>query len=231
MQPSQQNHNRNLIAVLFVSLAARFLVDVRADDGYQWQAHDVAMHISVVSLVGLVAWLLPFRMLAAKCVVFAWLGFELLPLVESVFRLVDIESPPYTISFQCAVSASMAGWYFLRSYKASGDALDEKNLFICRLKPRSAQDVLLAMAGEGGLGSVAIYYQKQFWHYSHGVLVKDFGFKRRSRYVAVSSGVPDAMTIRILDGMVGSKWSVFKNCITMLYATAKTGAPLFKHWR
>lgn len=231
MRPNPQKLSRNLFAVLCVSQLPRLLCDALADDAHQWQAHDMAMHLCVLMLVGFVAWMIPYQRIAGKCIAFAWLGFELVAAIESAFRMADFDPVDYLISVQCGVAVVLACWYLSRSYAVAGDALDNTHLFICRMRPRSAQDVILAMLGRGGLGGVAIYYKNQFWQYKHGLLVKDMAFRNAGRYVTFKSGIPEQMTIRILDNMVGSKWSPIRNCITMLYATAKLGAPLFKHWR
>jgi hypothetical protein len=231
MRPDLQNLPRNLFVVLCASQLPRLLCDALADDAHQWQAHDAAMHLCVSLLVGFAGWMIPYHRIAAKCIAFAWLGFELVSMVESVLRLFDFNPLDYVISIQAGAALMLAIWYLSRSYAVAGDVLDDTHLFICRLRPRSAQDVIMAMLGRGGLGGVAIYYRNHFWQYKHGILVRENGLKNAARYVAFKSGIPEAMTIRILDNMVGSKWSPIKNCITMLYATAKTGAPIFKHWR
>jgi hypothetical protein len=231
MRPNLQKLSRNLFVALALSQLPRFLVDALAADSIQWQAHDAAMHLSVCALVALVAWMIPYQSIAAKCAALAWLGFELVPMVESVLRLLDISPIVHMIAIQCVAALALPVWYLRRTGAAPGDVLDDTHLFICRIKPRTPQDVILSMLGRSPLGGVAIYYRRQFWHYKRGVLVKEFAVRRLDRYVPTRSGVPPIDIIKRLDEMVGSRWSVFKNCITMLYATAKYGAPIFNHRR
>lgn len=228
MKPSKKNLLRNLAVVLIASQASRLLVDALAADGYQWQWHDVAMHATVCALVWFVFWVLPYERIGAKCAALTWMGFEIVPLAESVLRAFDVETLPYTIAWQCAVALVLAVWYLRRSCDFTGDQINDSHVFICRLRPRGIQDLILAMLGKSGLGGVAIYYKRQLWHYRRGVLVKEYGFRQHHRYVPINAGLPSALTIRTLDELVGTRWSPLRNCLTMLYATVKFGAPLLR---
>lgn len=218
---------RSLFACLLLSQLSRLLAESLAPKGFQWQWHDASMHLAVCLLVGMIAWMVPYRRIGVKCMALAWLAFEIISLMESALHAGGIPSPAYILKAQVALAILLSAWYLMRAPWPTGDTLDDAQLFVCRLKPKCVQDVLLAMMGRAALGGIAIYCRGYLWHFQHGVLVKSRGFSRRYRYVAFALGVPAASTIATLDSMVGARWSPVRNCVTTLYAAVKFGRPLF----
>lgn len=223
----RQSHlARNLFLCLLASQLSRLLLLVLAAKGYQWQTHDLAMHISQCALILLVFSLISYQQVAAKCIGIAWLGFEIIPLIEAAVRIFIVRENPYVIVAQAVMAITFATWYACRSYSHVSDELDDTHMFICRLKPRGLQDVLLALL-PSGLGGIAVYYKGQLWHYRHGIM-QVTEFKNQQRYVIGKVGLPNPEAIEELNKLKGTKWAAHKNCLTTLYPIAKWGSPLFR---
>ena len=223
---SQKNLSLPLMTALALSLLFRLLAGALTLDGHQWQSHDAAMHFNSCLLIAFIVWMLPYKNMAAKCASSAWLGFEFASFFESLIQLFDIVIDHRIMLWQCSASIVFAMLYCIRSCFHVGDDINDRDLFIMRLRPRSAQDFIMSMFNCSGLGGIGIYYNRQFWHYKNGRIVKECALLGRCRYVPIRQGVPAQLTIAALDSMVGSKWSITHNCITMLYWTVKRGKPL-----
>lgn len=221
---SKKNLLRNLFLLLLLSQLSRLLAGILTAKGYQWQMHDVSMHLSVCFLIWFIFSALPYRELAAKCMLIGWLGFEFMALCMSITNVFGISMTTYPMSFQCVIAALVSALYAARTYSHVSDELDDVNIFLCRLKPRSLQDLLLAMM-PSGLGGIAVYYQGTFYHFHNGVMEAG-EFLHQNRYVVQRAGIPKPGAIQELDKLKGQKWAAHRNCLTTLYPIVKMGRPI-----
>lgn len=185
-----------------------------------WALHDCIMHASLSLSVWVLILAVPYRNTAAKCILFAWFGYEFIQFIQSVFLLFAIKLTSYPRTIETIVAAILASWYFFRSYDLTSDPIDDDHLFILRLRPDGLQDTIIAMCSFLPFGGMAIAYKGQIWRYRQGKLVKS-KFTDNSRYFAIRGRIPHDSTIWQLDELVGTKWSLRKNCFTTLGSIAR----------
>jgi hypothetical protein len=185
------------------------------------------MHADVCMLVFMLMLAIPYKNVTAKCISLAWLGFEIIPLIESICKILEITVNFYPVALQSIMAIAFCFWYSIRPSQEKNIDLDDVHIFLCRLKPRCVQDIILAMIGKSALGGVAVYYQGNLWQYKRGFLVRT-RLINKARYVISQAGIPANTTITHLNEMIGTKWTLRENCITTLYAAVKLGYPLFR---
>lgn len=226
MKPNRKSLSRRLILPLMLANpAGRLLADRLSSGATAWAVHDAVLHFHLTSCLWAVFVLIGYRHTRLKCAVLAVFAFELYAAVESTANAVWPQIGGLGLPLHAALTSLTLTWYLFRTYNPSSDTLTDSDLFICRLRPRSAQDLFLAMFGKSALGGVALYYRGQMYHYSRGVLVKTSP-GNLSRYVTRRAGVPTSQQLQYLETLVGERWTLTRNCMTQLYPLAKIGRPL-----
>ena len=124
---NQPHHNqpttKRLMLALLLSLAARFLLGSLARDGYGWQAHDLAMHFNSCLLIVFIAAIIWHRDKYSKYLACAWLGFELISMVESFFTLFKMPRIDNLAGWQLFASCIFCTWAYIESRQGSDGEL------------------------------------------------------------------------------------------------------------
>ena len=226
----QQRPKRKLIVLLCLVVACltNHLLSARlTPDGLKWQAHDAEMHINLVLAIAYCIYVTSYREIDKKCALFAWLGFEIVSMFQSIIFVFGISISRNILPFEILASVFFVYFYAFRSYSHKSDEIDDEHIFLCRKKPKTVQGVLLSMLTPSAMGGVGVFYKGSIYHFSAGVLTKN-RFTNNDNYVVTRLYRPTITTIDKLEGLIGTKWTIRQNCLTVLLWTAKTGSPLFR---
>lgn len=78
---------------------------------------------------------------------------------------------------------------------------------------------ILALLNKYELGSYGLYYNGNYYHYRHGILVKDSKRllqAKKENFVIIKSKSYDKETISKIEQLVGTRWSIVNNCFTRI---------------
>lgn len=224
MRNRAQNQNRAvriLLSVVLAALVSRHLLAVfpdRASD-FVWYAADVLRAVSMAATIGLCATLTPWRMLRLKCLLAALCGYYISDaIVSASWYAWSFPSPIAAFVIQGAGFLLAGIYYWHRSYDQPSDHLEHGYLFSVRHIPSNAQDFLISMSGlYGPDGGYSLYANGYLYKFSGGQLIR----RKVSTLPAISYHVTrgaklDPALISRLDSMIGMRWSLNKNCLTVL---------------
>ena len=209
------NLSRLAPAALMLALVCNRLANVLAPDDMVWRLHDVTLSACFACAALWAVQLVPYASLRIKCAGAVVAGAAVVDLSCVVLSLPGYW---YWLVAQLFAGIGLASFYFLRSYDQPSDDLDDDHLFCLRAKPESLQDFLIAMLGlYGPNGGYSLYADGVLYRYQRGELVaKSYRSLPLIRYqVTRGRPVTDSM-IRELQFLVGSKWSLRQNCLTVL---------------
>lgn len=204
---------------LIVLVLGEFFISLIPVPGdYAWYTHDVLTHTRLAVLAFLLASYVPYRQLALRCAV-TWyaLAETLHALAELCWYFTDTYLP-YVDGLRVALAMVVLVWYVRRRYDLPSDPLDGRHVFLVYSKPRSVQGWLLAMAGKP-VGGLSVYCRGFWYHYKHGVFVKsELGqlSTRLHSHVIIKADSCDDKFITIINDLVGTRWSILHNCMTVL---------------
>lgn len=211
-----QNHLKKLApAGLMLALALNRLVNVLASDDMVWRLHDVTLSACFAFAALWAVQLVPYSSLRIKCAAAVVAGAAFVDLACVVANLPGYW---YWLVAQLFAGIGLAFFYFLRSYDQPSDTIDDAHLFCLRSKPESLQDFLIAMLGVyGPSGGYSLYANGTIYRYRRGELTAKTcaGIPPLRYNVTRGSPITSAM-IRELQFLVGSKWSLRNNCLTVL---------------
>lgn len=219
-----QNQNRVvriLLSVVVVQLAIRHLLPALPDlaTDLVWYVADTLRAVGMAVTIALCATLTPWHMLRLKCLLAALCGYYISDAVLCVaWYGWQIPSIPISSGIQ-GLSFLLAGiYYWHRSYDQPSDHLEHGYLFSVRHIPSNTQDFLISMSGlYGPDGGYSLYANGYLYKFSCGQLIR----RKVSTLPAISYHVTrgaklDPDLISRLDSMIGMRWSLNKNCLTVL---------------
>lgn len=223
--PNQQR-NQNLAVKLLLSIVVAQLVirhllpalpELATDT--VWYVADVLRAVGMASAIALCATLTPWHMLRLKCLLAALCGYYMSDAALCIaWYGWQIPSIPISSGIQ-GLSFLLAGiYYWHRSYDQPSDHLEHGYLFSVRHIPSNAQDFLISMSGlYGPDGGYSLYANGCLYKFSDGQLIR----RKVSTLPAISYHVTrgaklDPDLISRLDSMIGMRWSLNKNCLTVL---------------
>lgn len=193
---------------------------VSLSDEAAWYFEDIKQRGTIAALAWCMTMLCSYRQLPLKC----------LSALTSCYSTADVVTWPvwmwwpavYDITplFTTAVAASLAVWYYRRSYRWPSDPICTGWVYVVRRKPSSPQDLLLAMTGRQPLGGVSVLADGCVWGFRHGVVSRHTGIPDGSKYVIMRTKRADEATIQTLKALEGSRWSLTHNCMTVLLPVA-----------
>lgn len=210
-----------LLPMLMAQLVIRHLLpalpDLAAD--FIWYASDVLRAVGMATALGLCATLTPWRMLRLKCLLVALCGYYMSD-AALCLTWYAWQTPSILVSsaIQGASFLLAAIYYWQRSYVQPSDDLKDGYLYCVRHIPFSPQDFLISMSGMyGPNGGYSLFANGYLYKFSGGRLVR----RKVSTLPAISYHVTrgeqlDSALISRLDGMIGMRWSLNKNCLTVL---------------
>lgn len=212
---------RLLLSVVVVQLVSRHLLPalpgLAAD--LVWHVADVFRAVGMAAALGLCATLTPWHMLRLKCFFAALCGYYISDIglciswyawqFPSLTAMSIIQGSGFLIA---------AAYYWRRSYDQLSDELAPGYLYCVRHIPSNTQDFLISMSGlYGPDGGYSLFANGYLYKFSNGRLVR----RKVSTLPAISYHVTrgaklDPDLISRLDSMIGMRWSLNKNCLTVL---------------
>jgi hypothetical protein len=219
--PSQSKAARLLLLVVVAALVSRHLLAVLPDQAssFVWYATDTLRAVGMSATLAMCAMLTPWRMLRFKCLLAALCGYYISDAVVCfTWYAWHFPSPMLMVIIQGLGFIAAAGYYFWRSYDQPSDDLEDGYLYSVRHIPSNAQDFLISMSGlYGSDGGYSLYANGYLYKFSSGHLAR----RKVSSLPSISYHVTrgdklDPDVIARLDSLVGLKWSLNKNCLTVL---------------
>jgi hypothetical protein len=219
--PNQSRAVKLLLLTVLAALVSRHLLaafpDQEAD--FVWYAADVLRAVGMFASIGLCVTLTPWRMLRLKCLLAALCGYYISDMIVSAtWYAWGFPSPIPAMVIQGLGFILAAAYYFWRSYEQPSDSLESGYLYCIRHIPSNAQDFLISLSGlYGPDGAYSLYADGYIYKFASGQLVR----RKVSTLPAISYHVTrgdklDPDILARLDGLIDMRWSLNKNCLTVL---------------
>lgn len=163
--------------------------------------------------------LCPWTNLRLKCLLAALAAYYASDIVLCLlWYALGVPSPLITLLVQGGVFLGAALIYAMRSYQMPSDELKPGYLYCVRKIPSNTQDMLISMATSYGPdGAYSLYIDGHVYKFAAGRLVKRKVSQLPSNsYHVIRGGKIDQKLKDRLDSLVGIKWSLKKNCLTVL---------------
>lgn len=203
------------------ALGSRHLLALLPDQAasFAWQTSDVLRAIGMSAALGICVTLTPWRMFRFKCLIAALCGYYISDVIVcATWYAWDFPSPTSMVIIQGASFMAAAAYYWRRSYDQPSDPLEPGYLYCVRHIPSNTQDFLISLSGiYGPDGGYSLYGNGFLYKFSSGRMVR----RKVSSLPAISyhvtrGSVLDPDLIAQLDGLIGMRWSLNKNCLTVL---------------
>lgn len=209
-----------LLVVMLVCLARHLLALLPGPDAdLAWYAADVLRAIGMSAALALCATLAPWRMFRLKCLFAAICGYYISDaIICASWYALNFPSPIVSAIIQGVSFVVVASYYWRRSYDQPSDPLMRGYLYCVRHIPANTQDFLISLSGiYGPDGGYSLYANGFLYKFSSGRLVrrKVSSLPAISYHVTRGAKLDDALISR-LDSMIGMRWSLNKNCLTVL---------------
>lgn len=210
-----------LLLVVLAALVTRHLLPAlpALESDLVWKSLDVFRAIGMAGALGLCATLIPWRALRFKCLIAALCGYYISDaIVCATWYIWHFPSPISALIIQGLGAIAAFSFYWWRSYAQPSDYLEHGRLFCVRHIPGNTQDFLISMSGlYGPDGGYSLYANGFLYKFSGGRLVR----RKVSSLPAISYHVTrgaklDEALISRLDSLIGMRWSLNKNCLTVL---------------
>ena len=198
---------------------------------YNWDVafYVYGLQISILSFVA--STFLDMTRLRLKSLL---LAFSLFSALDVALYPVRYLTAPYIVY---AIEVAYAFLFLLyiqnKWYDAPSDELDMDHVFLVQVKPTTFLQHILSLFMPTPTAGVGIYARDEWFHYrkkSRKVEMTDGAKLRYSkdRYLIIQCQPVDAFTYHHLTSLVGSRWSLMRNCLTQLRPIAgKRGEPIF----
>lgn len=152
-----------------------------------------------------------------KCLIL----FEMLYLITNILAFpVYYLNIAFVMKWIRAIALSFwIGYIIFRNGQATPSRLNDKDIFAVRSKASGIQDYILALLNKYELGSYGLYYNGNYYHYRHGILVKDSKKllqAKKEKFVIIKSKSYDKETISKIEQLVGTRWNIINNCFTRI---------------
>lgn len=204
-----------------VQWVSRHLLPLLPDQAanYAWQINDVLRAIGMSATLGLCVTLTTWRMFRLKCLFAAFCGYYISDVILcAAWYVWHAPSLPVMLAAQGISFVAAAAYYWRRSYDQPSDPLDPGYLYCVRHIPSNTQDFLISLSGiYGPDGGYSLYVNGHLYKFSSGRMVrrKVTSLPAISYHVTRGDRADEAIVSR-LDGLIGMRWSLNKNCLTVL---------------
>lgn len=218
---SQNRQVKLLLSVVVAALVTRHLLGALPEwaTEFIWQAADMLRAISMSAALALCVTLTPWRILRIKCLLAALCGYYISDaIICATWYAWHFPSPIAAVFIQGFGFFAASVYYWQRSYEQPSDDLEGGYLYCVRHIPANAQDFLISMSGlYGPDGGYSLFANGYIYKFSGGRLVR----RKVSSLPAISYHVTrgdtlDPAVIARLDSMIGMRWSLKNNCLTVL---------------
>ena len=210
-----------LLLVVMAQLVIRHLLPLLPAPAAEfiWYATDVLRAVGMAAALGLCVTLTPWRMFRFKCLFAAFCGYYISDaIVCATWYVWKFPSPVIMLAVQGASFMAAAAYYWRRSYDQPSDPLEPGYLYCVRHIPSNTQDFIISLSGiYGPDGGYSLYGNGFHYKFSGGRMVR----RKVSSLPAISyhvtrGSILDPDLIAQLDGLIGMRWSLNKNCLTVL---------------
>lgn len=216
-----------LISMIITTLLQNsYLLIPESDTLLSTTVYMASSHLQTAVWVITLAVYLPYKLLIHKCSLMVYALYDINLAFEIMF--LGNESLPI-MSTLLAVFTFWLIFVFFRSYRKPNDQIDVNHIFYLKHRPDSLQDLVMALFCSP-TGGNAIYMKGVVYHFHKGELKRtqysQFTKAMRAKWQIVKGAPVDAKKLRRLEMIVGSKWTWYNNCLTMVYPIARWGHPL-----
>lgn len=144
-----------------------------------------------------------------------WLAFIICsaPIIEMALFFTE---SPWWLGIASILSVSWLAWASYRRYSVESDTLSDDYIYTIAKRPNSLI-TFLASAFGGPFGRYSYYLKGDVYHYHRNQFKKTHVNNFRTKGAAIMRTEIRA-TERAkdrLDGMIGQKWGIFHNCLTV----------------
>jgi hypothetical protein len=198
---------------------------------YDWEAHLIARNITIALLSFVASSFLDFSQLRLKSLLLAFSFFSAIDVAFYPFRYAVA---PYIV-YALEVAYAFLFMLYIQNkwYDQPSDELDMDHVFLVLNKPTSFLQHLLSLVMPQPTAGVGIYARNEWFHYRKKTRLVEMTSgdtlrHRKDNYLIIQCQPVDAFTFHHLTSLVGSRWSLMRNCLTQLRPIAgKRGEPLF----
>lgn len=210
-----------LLLVVMVQCLSRHLLPLLPEQvaDYAWQINDVLRAIGMSATLGVCVTLTPWRMLRLKCLLAAFCGYYISDVIVCAsWYAWHFPSWLFILIVQGSGFFGMAAFYWWRSYIHPSDVLESGYLYCVRSIPANAQDFLISLSGiYGPDGGYSLYANGFLYKFSGGRLVRRKVLSLPAiSYHVMRGDKADAAIVTQLDSLIGMRWTLNKNCLTVL---------------
>ncbi|CAH9016326.1 conserved hypothetical protein [Vibrio phage 382E49-1] len=209
----------SVISLAVLSVAARYV----ATPDTAWYVDDAVDSVQVIVLCAIIA-RLSVKHIATWCLVVAYGTCETVEALSNIAWYAFDWYNPYLDTLRVCVALLALGYYRLRRYDVTSDALRSTHMYLTYRKPCTRQDRMLALFGMP-LGGVGVYCRGQWYHYKHGVFVIS-ECKPNTNHVIIQAKAYKKSVINQLEDMAGTQWSILHNCMTEILPIVRLGRRL-----
>ena len=209
----------SLVLVAMALLVARHLLGWFGQSESAWYIADTLRAAALAVVFSICTIVTPWKMLQVKCLLAAMAAYYVSDAILCALWY-WVGWPDFLLSttIQGATFLIAALVYLRRSYDRPSDPLSPGYLYSVRKIPGNTQDFLISLAAVYGPdGSYALYADGYLYKFIAGRMVR-----RRVSYLPpaiyhVEQGSKlTPQLIEKLDSLVGSRWSIKANCLTVL---------------
>jgi hypothetical protein len=205
---------------MFCLLAARLTPSLPVTSATYWYVADLSRSVAYLTLAGYLLAVTPYDPLRTKCLVAAIFGWAAVDLVACAAWYAFGFGGYWFANIAQAMGVVIgATFYWFRSYRAPSASPEPGRIYCLRHRPRSPQDLILALAGLfGPYGGYAIYCRGLVYQFRRGVMTSSpFVPSLYVAYHCTEGTMASAEHSAQLDAMVGRRWQLFgSNCVTLL---------------
>lgn len=200
---------KTILSLVALELSTRLLTGDAV-----WYVDDIIDSVQVIVLCWILARFVQ-RRIAAWCLLVAYGACETVEMLSNVawygFDLYN----PILDEARVAVAVSVLLYYRYRRYDyVAVSTPSDDYIYAVHHKPRNRQDRILAMFGKP-YGGVGVYCRGEWYHFSKGQLVVSY-MQPTDSHVMLRAQRYNPNVIKRLKELVGTRWTLRKNCITMI---------------
>lgn len=209
-----------LLVTLCLLVVARAIPNLPVTKPTLWILADLSRSASYLALAGYLLSITPYQPLRTKCIIAAVFGWAAVDLSTCLLWYgFGLGGYWFVNAAQVIGVAIGAAFYWFRSYHSPSAMPEPGHIYCLRHRPKSPQDLLLALLGLfGPYGGYAIYCDGKVYQFRHGIMTSaPFVTSHYVEYHCTKGAPVTGCHAAQLNGMVGWRWHWFgANCITLL---------------
>lgn len=215
---SKNKESRLSLLILTGILGLLHLITVLADSSIVWQLRDGASGVLLVAVSFLWFSEIEKSKVRTRCLAFSVFCYFSIDLFILAFSYAGI-TKLYNYWSILEVLIFSIGYLFIwiKSFDVNTIKLTDQKVFLLRKKPKSIQDLVIAIFSASGLyAGYSFYYKGNLYSYKRGIFVLsrvNESFVEENYHICQSKDL--FPVIERIEYMLGTKWTVFRNCIVL----------------